>query len=106
MLAAFLEYDSALDFEADAQDYELGLKCAHGIRSLAAEYGILTAGHALIRSSTEFSYTKTSAQLQAIKALCDKGIEELAVLGPVADEDSMSRGYAVFVIWSDICRVA
>ena len=102
MLAAFPEYDSALDFEADAKDYELGLQCAQGIRSLAAEYGVLTGGRALIRASTESSHAKACAQSQAIKALCGKGIAELEVLDPHVDEDSILRGCAVFVVSSDI----
>lgn len=51
MLAPYPEYDSTLDFASEAQDFELGLQCAQGIRSLAADYSIGSGGRAFIKPS-------------------------------------------------------
>ncbi|CRK20959.1 hypothetical protein BN1708_017837, partial [Verticillium longisporum] len=38
MLAPYPAFDASLEFETDAREYELGLSCAQGIRSLTSEY--------------------------------------------------------------------
>ncbi|GAB1312199.1 Valine--tRNA ligase, mitochondrial [Madurella fahalii] len=101
-LAPYPEYDAGLDFHADALDYELGLRCARGIRSLAAEYGIRADGRAYVKAATANSQANASAQLPAIKALCGKGIDEVHLIGPEVGKDALPRGCAVFVISSDI----
>ncbi len=99
MVAAYPEYDAALAFEDDARDYELGLRCAEGIRSLAAEYGVKTGGHAYVRASTAESYGKATEQAAAVKALAGRSIAEVDILGAGAE---MPRGCAVFVISSEM----
>jgi valyl-tRNA synthetase len=102
MLAPYPEADSTLEFASDAEDYELGLKCAGGIRSLTADYNIRSDGRAFIKASTAASLEKVSAQLQAIKTLSGKGVAEVSVLGPDADEASSPQGCAVYVVSADV----
>lgn len=102
MLAPYPEPDNALEFVSDAEDYELGLRCAGGVRSLAADYSIRSDGRAFIKASTAASLEKVSAQLQAIKTLSGKGIAEVSVLGPDADETTTPKGCAVYVVSADV----
>ena len=102
MLAPYPEADNTLEFVSDAEDYELGLRCAGGVRSLAADYNIRSDGRAFIKASTAAALEKVSAQLQNIKTLSGKGIEEISVLGPDADEASSPRGCAVYVVSADV----
>ncbi|SPQ19727.1 144596a7-ce23-44ea-9b4d-a63bfe5c8a9c [Thermothielavioides terrestris] len=102
MLAPYPEPDDALAFASDAEDYELGLQCAGGIRSLAADYNIRSDGRAFIKASTAASLEKVSAQLQAIKTLSGKGIAEVSIIGPDAEESSSPKGCAVYVISADV----
>lgn len=102
MLAAYPEYNAALEFEADARDYELGLQCAQGIRSLASEYGIRAQGRAYVKAASLEGYTKISEQIPAIKALCGKGVEEVQVAGPDAQGAIVPDGCAVFVLTADL----
>jgi len=102
MLAPYPEPEDELEFASDAEDYELGLKCAAGIRSLAADYSIRVDGRAFIKVSTAAGFEKVSAQLQAIKTLSGKGISEVTVLGPDVDETALPRGCAVYVVSADI----
>ncbi|KAL2131996.1 hypothetical protein VTI74DRAFT_4328 [Chaetomium olivicolor] len=102
MLAPYPEVDNALEFVSDAEDYELGLKCAGGVRSLAADYNIRSDGRAFIKASTAASLDKVSAQLQNIKTLSGKSISDVSVLGPDADEASSPRGCAVYVVSADV----
>lgn len=99
MLAPYPTYDPELDFVADAEDYELGLKCAGGVRSLASDYNIRADGQAFIKASTAASFEKVSAQLSAIKSLCGKGVSDVKVLGPEAE---LPKGCAVYVVTADI----
>ncbi|KAK0702911.1 tRNA synthetases class I-domain-containing protein [Apiosordaria backusii] len=102
MLAPYPEYDAGLDFHADALDYELGLSCARGIRSLAADYGIRAERRAHIKAATADSHANASAQLPTIKALCGKGIDQVHLIGQEVAKDALPKGCAVFVISSDI----
>jgi valyl-tRNA synthetase len=102
MLAEYPEPDSTLEFASDAEDYELGLQCAGGFRSLAADYNIRSDGCAFIKASTAASLDKVSAQLQTIKTLSGKGISEVTILGPDADEASAPKGCAVYVVSADV----
>ena len=102
MLTHYPEVDSKLDFASDAEDYEVGLRCAGGIRSLAADYNIRADGRAFIKTSSAGSLAKVSAQLQNIKTLSGKGIADVSVLGPDADEASSPKGCAVYVVSADV----
>ncbi len=102
MLAPYPEADSKLEFASDAEDYEIGLQCAGGIRSLAADYNIRADGRAFIKTSTAGSLEKVSAQLQNIKTLSGKGIADVSVLGPDADEASSPKGCAVYVVSAEV----
>ncbi|KAH6630141.1 tRNA synthetases class I-domain-containing protein [Chaetomium sp. MPI-SDFR-AT-0129] len=102
MLAHYPEPDSALEFASDAEDYELGLKCAGGLRSLAADYNIKSDGTGFIKTSTAASLEKVSAQLQSIKTLSGKGVSGVEVLGPDVDEASAPKGCAVYVVSADV----
>jgi valyl-tRNA synthetase len=99
MVAPYPEPDSALEFPADAEDYELGLQCAGGLRSLASDYNIRADGQAFIKASTPQALEKVSAQLQAIKTLSGKGVAEVSVLSADAETP---KGCAVYVISADI----
>lgn len=102
MLAPYPEFDASLEFEQDAANYELGLKCVLGIRSLIAEFNVRNDGRAFIRASTPASHASIEPQASAIKALSGKAITELKVLGPDAPEDATPLGCAIFVISADI----
>ncbi|KAK3695526.1 mitochondrial valyl-tRNA synthetase [Podospora appendiculata] len=102
MLASYPSFDNELEFVSEAEDYELGLRCAGGIRSLAADYNIRADGQAYIKASTAASLEKVKAQLPAIKTLCGKAVGELLVLGPETAEADMPRGCAIYVISADI----
>ncbi|KAJ9263210.1 valyl-tRNA synthetase [Paecilomyces variotii] len=102
MLAPYPEFDASLEFEQDAANYELGLKCVMGIRSLIAEFNVRNDGRAFIRASTPASHASIEPQASAIKALSGKAITELKVLGPDAPEDATPLGCAIFVISADI----
>ncbi|KAL2150011.1 hypothetical protein VTH82DRAFT_7687 [Thermothelomyces myriococcoides] len=102
MLAPYPEPDSSLEFASDAEDYELGLQCAGGLRSLAADYNIRSDGQAFVKVSTEESLEKVRGQLPAIKTLSGKGIAEVSLLGPDTDEASSPRGCAVYVVSADV----
>lgn len=99
MLAPYPSHDSVLDFVSDADDYELGLKCAGGVRSLASDYNIRSDGQAFVKASTTASFDKVSTQLAAIKSLCGKGVSDIRILGPEAE---LPKGCAVYVITADI----
>lgn len=102
MLASYPAFNASIesDYKSDAQDFELGLNCAQGLRSLAAEYGMRSGGVAFIKASTAESSAKATAQVDAIGSLCGKTIAELKVLGP-ADEEA-PKGCAVFVISTEV----
>jgi valyl-tRNA synthetase len=102
MLAPYPEADDALEFTSDAEVYELGLRCAGGVRSLAADYNIRADGRAFIKTSTRASLEKVNAQLQAIKTLSGKGIAEVSVLGPDTTEEASPKGCAVYVVSADV----
>jgi valyl-tRNA synthetase len=102
MLAPYPETDSTLEFASDAEDYELGLQCAGGLRSLAADYNIRSDGSGFIKTSTATSFEKVSAQLQAIKTLSGKGVADVSVLSPDADEASSPKGCAVYVVSANV----
>ncbi|KAH6628675.1 tRNA synthetases class I-domain-containing protein [Chaetomium tenue] len=102
MLAPYPEPESTLEFESDAEDYELGLQCAGGLRSLAADYNIRSDGCGFIKTSTAASFEKVSAQLQAIKTLSGKGVADVSVLGPDADEALSPKGCAVYVVSANV----
>ncbi|OJJ50773.1 hypothetical protein ASPZODRAFT_126710 [Penicilliopsis zonata CBS 506.65] len=99
MLASYPSFNSALEFEADALEYELGLMCAQGIRSLASEFNIRSNGRAFVKTSTPESFASIEPQMAAIKALSGKAISELTALGP---ESAAPKGCAIFVISADI----
>ncbi|OXV05687.1 hypothetical protein Egran_06547 [Elaphomyces granulatus] len=102
MLAPYPVFDTSLDFPADALNYELGLRCVQGIRSLVSEFNVRTNGCAFIKTSTADSYASVEPQMPAIKALCKKAISELKVIGPDAVGSSIPKGCAIFVISADI----
>ncbi|KAK0703065.1 tRNA synthetases class I-domain-containing protein [Lasiosphaeria miniovina] len=102
MLALYPTHDAELEFVSDAEVYELGLQCAGGLRSLASDYNIRSDGRAFIKIGTADGLAKVSAQLPAIKTLCGKGIAEVNLLGPDADEASKPSGCAVYVVSADI----
>lgn len=102
MLAPYPEAEDAFEFASDAEDYELGLRCAGGVRSLAADYNIRADGRAFIKASTPTSLEKANAQLQAIKTLSGKGIAEVSVLGPDTTEEASPKGCAVYVVSADV----
>lgn len=102
LLAHYPEFDQALDFPSEATDYELGLKCAGGVRSLAADYNIRADGKAYIKVSTAASLEKVTTQLEAIKTLSGKGIAETTILGPDADEAATPKGCAVYVVSAEV----
>jgi valyl-tRNA synthetase len=99
MLATYPEYDEALNFEADAQDYEVGLECAQGMRSLSSEYGIRTGARAFVKASTAESLAKAQAQLHSMQALSGKTVSEVTVVGP---EGEVPKGCAVYVVSADL----
>jgi len=101
MLATYPEHDGALDFESEAREYETGLKCAEGIRSLGTEYGVRTAGngHAYVRTSTADSFRIATEQAPAIKALAGRGIDTVDILDPKAE---VPKGCAVYAISSEV----
>ncbi|KAG7105018.1 Valine--tRNA ligase like protein [Verticillium longisporum] len=102
MLAPYPAFDASLEFETDAREYELGLSCAQGIRSLTSEYNVRADGRAFIKASTADSYTKINEQVAAIKSLSGKGIAELHIVGPEAQEGAIPDGCAVFVLTADL----
>ncbi|KAK4682931.1 Valine--tRNA ligase, mitochondrial [Podospora pseudoanserina] len=97
LLAPYPEADQALEFPAESADYELGLKCASGIRSLAAEYNIRD-GRAFIVASTPAALEKVSAQLNAIKTLSGRSIASTEVI----EESATPKGCAVSVVNAEI----
>ena len=99
MLAPYPTFDASLDFVSEAEDYELGLKCAAGVRSLAADYNIRADGAAFIKASTAESAAKVSSQLADIKTLSGKGIADVKVLAADAEPPT---GCAVYVVSADI----
>jgi len=102
MLAPYPTYDSALNFVAEAEDYELGLKCAAGVRALISDYNIRADGVGLIKVSSAKSAEKVSSQLADIKTLSGKGVTDVKVLGPDADESAVPSGCAVHVVSAEI----
>ncbi|KAK3371896.1 mitochondrial valyl-tRNA synthetase [Podospora didyma] len=100
MLSPYPKYEESLEFARDAEDYELGLEIAAGLRSLASDYNIRSDGRAFINISTTESLTKVNAQLASIKALGGKGVAEISVLGPESNETP--SGCAVYVISADV----
>ncbi|KEZ45951.1 Valine--tRNA ligase, mitochondrial [Scedosporium apiospermum] len=99
MLAPYPEYDEKLNFESDAVDYEIGLKCAQGMRSLASEYGIRTGGRVFVKATTPESFEKAQAQQHSMQALSGKTIAEVNVVGPGGETP---QGCAVSVVSSDL----
>jgi len=99
MLAPYPEYESELEFPADSEDYEFGLKCAQGLRSLAVEYNIKDNGNAFIKASTERSLESISKQLASIKTLGGRAITKVEALGAT---DPTPKGCAVYVVSADI----
>lgn len=102
MLASYPTFDPALEFEADAAKYELGLKCTEGIRSLIAEFNIRSNGKAFVKASTAASYESIEPQTSAIKALSGKAVTDLKIFGPDTPDASLPGGCAIFVVASDI----
>lgn len=99
MLAEYPEFDETLKFEAEAKDYELGVNCSQGIRSLAAEYAIKTDGVAYVKASSPSAYTNVESQIPNIKTLAGKAIASVTPLDP---STAPPKGCAVFVVNADI----
>ncbi|KAK2755898.1 valine--tRNA ligase [Arachnomyces sp. PD_36] len=102
MLAKYPTFDPALEFEADAANYELGLQCALGVRSLIAEFNVRSNGRAFVKTSTASSYESIEPQTSAINVLSGKAVTELKVFGPDAPASSIPSGCAIFVVSADI----
>lgn len=102
MLAKYPTFDPAFEFEADAQKYELGLKCTLAVRSLVAEFNVRSNGRAFIKTSTTSSYKSIEPQVSAINALSGKAISEMKIFGPDTPESDLPSGCAVFVVSADI----
>lgn len=102
MLTSYPEFDPALDFEAESKDYELGLSCAQGIRSLLSEYNVRSDGRAFIKAASAESLANINDQIQAIKTLSGKGLTEVQAVGPDAAEGTIPVGCAVYVLTSDL----
>lgn len=102
MLTTYPEYDESLNFETDAHDYEIGLKCAQGMRSLASEYGIRTGGRIFVKALSPASFEKAKAQEHSMRALSGKTISDVTVVGPDAADAEVPHGCAVAVVSSDI----
>lgn len=99
MITPYPEYEAGLGFPSDAEDYDFGLKCAQGLRSLAAEYKIQSGGLAFIKASTATSLDKIRKQLADITTLGGKAISEVKALGA---EEAAPAGCAVFVVSADV----
>lgn len=102
MLAAYPEFDPALEFAAEAKDYELATQCAQGLRSLLTEFNVRADGRGFIKATTPESAANISQQIQAIKILSGKGLSEVQVVGPDAGEGAIPAGCAVYVLTSDV----
>ncbi|KAH7349379.1 valyl-tRNA synthetase [Plectosphaerella cucumerina] len=102
MLAPYPEFNPALEFEAEAKDYELATQCAQGLRSLLTEYNVRADGRGFIKATTPESAANIKQQVQAIKILSGKGLSELQIVGPDAAEGAIPVGCAVYVLTSDV----
>lgn len=99
MLAEYPEFDPAMTFEAEAKDYELGVGCAQGIRSLAAEYAVKVDGTAYVKTTTAAAHAKVGAQVAAIKTLAGKAVATVTALGP---GEEPPKGCAVVVVDAEV----
>ncbi|KAK3943951.1 mitochondrial valyl-tRNA synthetase [Diplogelasinospora grovesii] len=102
MLAPYPSFEAELEFVSDAEDYELGLKCAQAVRSLASDHKILADGRAFIKAASAASHAKVEAQLPAIKTVCGKGIAELQLLPLGGDEAAIPEGCAAYTVSDDV----
>ncbi|KAI0408139.1 tRNA synthetases class I-domain-containing protein [Xylaria palmicola] len=91
--------DAALYFPAEAESYELSLRCTQALRSLAAEYNIKNGGVAFLKAADDASHAAIAPHVSSAKALCGKSLAALSLLGP---GDATPAGCAVFVVTSDI----
>lgn len=99
MIAPYPQFDTARNFPAAAEQYEVVLGCAKAARSLTAEYGILDGGAVFIQPSTSAAYFITQEQKISIQALSGKTVGQVTIL---ALEDAHPGNCAIFVVSSSI----
>ena len=80
VLAAYPEYDAALDDPESERQYDLILGCSKGIRSLLQEYAIKEDGKAFVQPQDDEAQATASAEAAAIKSLSGKYLTDLTVL--------------------------
>jgi valyl-tRNA synthetase len=97
-IARFPKFDSKFENQKSADAYELVLSCSKAIRSLIAEYRIDKAKvYVLATGST--SHSTISAQVQAIRSLSGKGLNDVTIL---AESDAPPTGCAVYVADTEV----
>jgi valyl-tRNA synthetase len=82
-VAAYPQYDPALDDPEAEAAYELILLTSKGIRSLVAEYGLKTPGKVFIQTYDETSYKTASSETISIRSLAGKNVDpDIEILPP------------------------
>lgn len=102
MIAPYPEAEPSLYFATEAEDYEIAIQAAAGVRSLASDYNVRSGGVAYIKASMTESFAKVNSQLADIKSLSGKAIADIKVLGGEVDDASLPSGCAVYVVSAEI----
>ncbi|WPH02442.1 Hypothetical protein R9X50_00530600 [Acrodontium crateriforme] len=98
VIAAYPEYDAALDDPESERAYELLLGCSKGIRSLMMEYAIKEDGKAYVQPLDEEAAKTASAESIAIKTLSGRNLGHLTIL---KTGEAPPAGCAVYPVSSD-----
>ncbi|GAM82697.1 hypothetical protein ANO11243_006800 [Dothideomycetidae sp. 11243] len=97
VVAAYPEYDSALENPEAEAAYDFLLGCSKGIRSLMSEYSIKEDGKAYVHCIDETSHSTATANQSAIRSLAGRTVSDVTILSP---SDPVPSGCAVFGVSS------
>lgn len=95
VVAAYPEYDAALEDFKSERDYELLLGCSKGIRSLLNEYAVKEGGNAFVQPLNDEAYETANASHTSIKTLSGKALQDLSVLSRSDKAPSAAAVYPV-----------
>ena len=95
IVAAYPEFDPKFENTKAAEDYDLVLACAQGIRSLLATTAIKDAGVAYVQPYDSAAHSTTLREQAAIRTLGGRALSDLSILEPKSENPSGCLVYPI-----------
>ena len=101
MVARYPVFDESFDNPKAAEDYELVMAIAQGMRSLLSHYQLKEPGELYIQTKSHKAFAIASREVTSIKSLGGKFVGEIETLPPDAANSPSPRGCAGLAVSSD-----